>query len=222
MGRSVGLSLNQREAAGLWIRAGLGPRTLASSSGSAPACLSPWTASLFIEWGSFEPWLLGILFGLWGTLGPKRKTSLSFLPFTGSVRPSISLQVGGRQESTGRRGPAGGSSCLSGSRTRLGPGVSKVRFPGREGKSPMPRGMQAQTAKRVLPSLGRTGLCGLGVSGPGSPTVGRGAGREGVCHSHPGGPGLDHFTVGVTPHKVWTKLHTHPDTPRVSLTYTHS
>ena len=40
-----------------------------------------------------------------GDIGPKRKTSLSFLPFIGSLRPSISLQAGGRGESTGRRDP---------------------------------------------------------------------------------------------------------------------
>ena len=55
--------------------------------------------------------------------------------------------------------------------------MSKVGFPGRGGESPMPRGMQTQTAKRVLSSLGRLSLHGLAVSGPGSPTVGWGVRR---------------------------------------------
>lgn len=60
---------------------------------------------------------------------------------------------------------------------QVGSRCVEVGFPGRGGESPVPRGMQTQTAKRVLSSLGRLSLHGLAVSGPGSPTVGRGVRR---------------------------------------------
>ena len=60
---------------------------------------------------------------------------------------------------------------------QVGSRCVEVGFPGRGGESPVPRGMQTQTAKRVLSSSGRLSLHGLAVSGPGSPTVGRGVRR---------------------------------------------